>query len=368
MKKVLKEYKNLICVFVPMILIPALFPLLPIWGFFDKYFSNSYYWTNYWQVVGAILGFMGAILVFFWEAKNKNITSIKKEHRRFRSEESAKIISHINTIKNKDCNNEDDVYMEFIYIFTILLQVNSVLDKQIKHFIDDKDQYNFYDIKNEISEIMKLHPVTVDKISSDYTELFKNIIIELDSEPKSDGNNADNKSNVIKNKSDSKDSCSVDNRPTSLDSKLDSTSCNESTSISDSSDKDIDVLGHWILNKSYAKRAKYLIGVSTKTKRVVRVFELADNGVDEYNEETGRIKFKEDKTLYRDDASKGNKSSFTLSELDNWTAMNPVLYFNSYRKSKGITTDNEELDKYIKGYKNLGDRDIIVVRTYKFGE
>lgn len=293
MKKVLKEYKNFICLFVPVILIPALCPLLPIWGFFDKYFSNSYYWTNYWQVVGAILGFMGAILVFLWEAKNTSITSIKKEHRRFRSDESAKIISHINTIKNKEQNNENDVYMEFIYIFTILLEVNSVLDKQGKYFIDQKDLYDFGDIKSEISEIIKLHQVTVSKISSDYTELFKNIIIELDPDWNSEAEK----------------SFSIDNKSDITDNELDING-NQSSNIANSSDKDIDVLGHWILNKSYAKRAKYLVGVSTKTKRVVRVFELADNGVADYNEETGRILFNAEKALYRDNTRGVNKSSW----------------------------------------------------------
>lgn len=47
--------------------------------------------------------------------------------------------------------------------------------------------------------------------------------------------------------------------------------------------------------------------------------------------------------------------------------MNPVLYFKSYLKSKDIEY-NGELDEFIPEYKKLEDRDIIIVRTYKFGE
>lgn len=48
--------------------------------------------------------------------------------------------------------------------------------------------------------------------------------------------------------------------------------------------------------------------------------------------------------------------------------MNPVLYFKSYLKKHKELKYNKELYKYIPDYKELGDRDIIIVRTYKFGK
>lgn len=323
---------------------------------------DTEYWTNYWQVMGASLGVLGTVFAVIYELDNQKKTAIKEMAER-KDKEEAKY-------RNKKADDKEKAiekiqYERHFLILTILNKLKNYKNQEFSAEISNNwcvvleeirrsliifddpscqlDRVFFASLKTQINllrykgEHANIHQEELNILKNSFP-VYKDVFEFLD------------------------DSNSID-RERHLEYHI-----NKVDKLNIESTKDIDVLGHWILNKSYAKRAKYLIGVSTKTKRVVRVFKLADNGVADYNEETGRILFNAEKSLYRDNTREVNESSLVLPELTNWTAMNPVLYFKSYLKKHKELKYSKELSKYIQDYEELGDRDIIVVRTYKFGE
>lgn len=135
-----------------------------------------------------------------------------------------------------------------------------------------------------------------------------------------------------------------------------------------------------ILKKSSAESAKYLIGVSTKDKRIVGAYNL--NQATIIIGENKRVEFQLPDThsrLYVEGQQMRPVLQY-LPGLKHWTAMNPVLYYLAYLKSSNITlqdSDKKQLASFLLDQKTdlanaekflatLSDRDIVVVRTFKF--
>ncbi|CAK1248446.1 hypothetical protein [Fructobacillus tropaeoli] len=147
------------------------------------------------------------------------------------------------------------------------------------------------------------------------------------------------------------------------------------------------ILKAWVLKKANAEKAKYLIGVSTSNKTIVGAYNLSEHRIN-VDQSNNRIEFdvrKHENRLYlagiTDNYTNGEK--IKLPGLEKWTASNPVLYYIRYLKvtnqyenfgNDNIKTVlntlhihfNENQEKV--EWEKLGDRDIIVVRTYRLGE
>lgn len=162
------------------------------------------------------------------------------------------------------------------------------------------------------------------------------------------------------------------------------------------------VLGFWILSYHKANNAKYLVGVSTKTKDCVGIFRLNKSAIRDENggpriyfrvnlglglgkpsEEKLHEKAKLEKAtdlvyLKGITKEKENTEIPRLPYLSLWTAQNPVLYYKRFVSSREDvpTFDDDTKIKIMQllgmkdaravDYDNLSDTDIVVVRTYKF--
>lgn len=143
-------------------------------------------------------------------------------------------------------------------------------------------------------------------------------------------------------------------------------------SLSIINDNDNKILGWWVISEYYAKRAKYLVGVATKDRRVVGVYKLGENTV---------VQSPEDRKYFQVDVSNrlflendNNRQTRPFPRLDDWRAKNPVLYYLGY--VNWLSDDSETEDrKYVmkmlnistvEEFRSLSAKDIIVVRTYKF--
>lgn len=130
------------------------------------------------------------------------------------------------------------------------------------------------------------------------------------------------------------------------------------------------ILGNWILKYENAENAKYLVGVSTRDKRILGVYKL--KGDPKQLDENNRVLFSKEETLYIEKSNK--KEDRAMPGLDNWTSRNPVLYYKKYLKSKNFELENENMSYVLdklnltkEQYNHLSEKEIIVVRTNKFG-
>ena len=438
----MKNKKTILILLVAIIFLVATF--LPIkFSGVNNFFSHGYYWTNYWQVLGAFLGVIGAVSLFFIEVieqkkKEYKINILKKQEKynKFAYEKAYKIIQ---TLHKLETPSEDkyslDRYDKWVFILSKLIELDQ-LNKEITEESDDSPLYSLDDIADKVSSLItrdkdNFKIIAEIKMSYDiFDEKLKQLgynasvfdINEFSTETseKSDidefSTETSEKSDIDEFSTETSEKSDIDEISTETREKTDSdeistetrektdrdeisTETREKTDSdgiltetlkktdsdeilteknvkSDSNDdkfdiyidgdpsKDIWIKGYWILKKDHASQAKYLIGVSTKTKRVLRIFELAKDGVGQYDENTGRILFNSKETLYSHDET---DNPFNLEELKDWTSMNPIIYLKYYLNSKGIP-ENKKLKSIILDYDSLDERDIIVVRTQKFGK
>lgn len=143
-------------------------------------------------------------------------------------------------------------------------------------------------------------------------------------------------------------------------------------SLSIINENDNKILGWWVISEYYAKRAKYLVGVATKDRRVVGVYKLGGNTVVQSSKDRKYFNVDVSNRLFLENDN--NRQMHPFPRLDDWRAKNPVLYYLGY--VNWLSNDSENDDKnYVMNmlnisnaeeFENLSARDIIVVRTYKF--
>ncbi len=148
----------------------------------------------------------------------------------------------------------------------------------------------------------------------------------------------------------------------------------DDVSLSIINDSDNKILGWWVISEYYAKRAKYLVGVATKDRRVVGVYKLDGNNVVQSSEDRKYFKVDVSNRLFLENDN--NRQTRPFPRLDDWRAKNPVLYYLGYVNWLSNDSENEDR-KYVmemlnistmEEFRSLSARDVIVVRTYKFDQ
>lgn len=139
-------------------------------------------------------------------------------------------------------------------------------------------------------------------------------------------------------------------------------------------ENDNKIPGWWVISEYYAKRAKYLVGVATKDRRVVGVYKLDGNNIVQSSEDRKYFNIDVSNRLFLENDD--NRQIRPFPRLDDWRAKNPVLYYLGYVNWLSNDSENEDR-KYImemlnistmEEFRSLSARDIIVVRTYKFDQ
>lgn len=122
------------------------------------------------------------------------------------------------------------------------------------------------------------------------------------------------------------------------------------------------ILGDWIIKYEYAKKVKYLIGLSGYDNKIIEIYKLNKESAEvvKYGD-TNRIRFSEFETV---------QIAFDKNQnfLENWTSRNPVLYLNAFSEYKEdlreIIEKLIEKEKESTGIGITGKRDILVVKVF----
>lgn len=116
----------------------------------------------------------------------------------------------------------------------------------------------------------------------------------------------------------------------------------------------------FVIGKPLARKAKFTILVETRSKRVLRVYDMSEAKA-HHDYDTARVTFENQIITYRDDVE--NDKSIILPELKNWNRMNPALDLKKYMNNHNLS-DSDELKALIPNSEKLKDSDILLVRTY----
>lgn len=293
--------------------------------------SNS--WTNFWQVIGAILGVVGAILAIVYERREED--KVRRDKKRKDAHFELKdlsgnvdreIIPLLFELEKDDKIDDSRRHNYWVMVLSYKVRAGDITSR-LSDLLNDESGHNHlsdanYDFSDVLLEIERLYNLPENK------EIVDGIIDKYDHFPSFD---------------------------------------NKSEESKDFRDNYVKV--SWILKREYAEKAKYLVGVSTKDKRIMRIFKLEENGVESQDENTKRITFASQKTLYSANELEKGRAIY-LDELKEWRSSNPVLYFKAFLEANNLPY-SKILDKYLEDgdtYQNLDPREIIVVRTRKFDE
>lgn len=308
------------------------------WVFSSSKSTNTLLWTNYWVIVAAIVPIAGALLSFYFQFEMNEYTKNKEKYLNFQeSVQKKQAPKFINFSRKRETLNEKQKLQLAKDLVALMYTSIDIDKKRISLGIeaDDPDISDLSDFNDRITQIIQdeANLEIIAEVEKNYFDLHKFI-------------------------SDKNSSKFFDSESTS--NKID----NDKTFMMNTEDEKI--LGYWILNQFRARNAKYLIGVSTKDKRILGVYKL--NGDVDVDENTKRVLFHANKKLYFDS---DENQPITMPKLDNWTAQNPVLYYNQYLKNKNVNLSTEDVDTINKvispeKYELLQLGDIIVVRTFKF--
>ncbi|GAP03579.1 hypothetical protein [Fructobacillus tropaeoli] len=133
------------------------------------------------------------------------------------------------------------------------------------------------------------------------------------------------------------------------------------------------ILKHWYLSEKSARSAKYLIGVAAVDKRILGIYKIGGSKAIELEGVWVSFKYDEIEEILKPVSEKEkNKDNYVAEELKQWTGRNPILYLKEYftnAKGESILSSQtkEGLARQLKiepkEFDQLGDREIIVVRT-----
>lgn len=294
-----------------------------ILGLSHKYGTD--YWENFWNIMAGIIGVIGAVFVFFLQTeKESNKTKID----RYLQLQNDVILNQATKIIDFDPDfidkNETKHLVQTLASLLYSLQNADNQRKSIESYINDSDNNisDFSEINTKINEIIQnpQNDSIIKYLKSNYPDLAKNV---------------SERSIVLENKNDY-------------------------------------ILGHWYMSEQRAKKAKYLIGVSTSEKTILGTFKIDTPYKIEKSNDTNRLYFGNASTpIYNAPAAKFDKTK--MPGLENWTAQNPIMYYKHYIQSKDITLNKNEVSTIESALKiedgefnNLSSDDIIIVRTYKF--
>lgn len=335
-KLVWERSKKLIYSFIIFLLVTLIISAgIVIWVCISSKNTNTLLWTNYWVMVAAVIPIAGALLSFYFQFEMNEYTKNKEKYLNFQeSVQKQQAPKFINFSKTRSPAQKLQLAKDLVALMYTSIDIDK---KRISLGIDsdDPDISDLSDFNDRITQIIQDddNSEIIAEVEKNYFDLHKFI---------SD-----------KNPSKFSDSEATNNKIVS-----------DKTFMMNTEDEKI--LGYWILSQFRARNAKYLIGVSTKDKRILGVYEL--NGDVDVDENTKRVLFYASKRLYFDG---DREPSVTMPKLDKWTAQNPVLYYKQYLKNKNFKLSPEDIDTINKvispgKYDLLEFGDIIVVRTFKF--
>lgn len=259
----------------------ATFLLLSIPGFI---LNGDEYWSSYWPSLSAYIAIIAATATFYVQQKNDKKRQDKNRYIEFQEKlENVLTPIIINFLSDKGTSMNED---EAIDGLVKLLSLTSKIDMQRSLVLSSA-------VQND-SDIVDLRS---------FREVTAKIITRSENEQHVE---------TIRN--------AVPNLAEYIDDLLNK----REITIAGITDDDMKILGYWMLNFKNAEKAKYLVGVSTKTKRIVGAYALSEKPT--LNEDDNRIFFnvKKDDKIYVETVN-NSKEERGMPGLDTWTAQ--IQYF-----------------------------------------
>jgi len=319
--------------------------------FFTK--QSVSFWENYWTGIPVFVTLIIALSSFYFQLRIENKRTKKNKMLKIQENIETEIIPKFTTFSEISNKSDEQLINDLTELIVTVYQMDNMENENKKKYHESShhsfDQGDYLpELKVRVSRILK---------NDQYGRI----------------------TNAISN-SHSIFSSTINNLIKDSDSHIDQAVLAEESNYKNDLKKDINlpingedmkILGYWILKYESAFEAKYLIGISTATKRVIGVYDIYHKATKP--DENNRIRFNvnEKDRIYIE--SNRPHQFVQFPGLENWTAQNPVLYYLDYLNWKNIKL-NDNQKKYIANLLNLSiadfdklkGREIIIVRTYKF--
>ena len=263
--------------------------------------------TNFWTVIASVIAVVGTAAVTWYFSKAQYT---REDNQRAKLEMDAVIdvleledgVDYANFIEGiKD-------YPEAGWLIKALYHIKRL--DSISNNDPNVGVIEISDINMNIKKLMKDKPELVDRVLNNYRSLA--VVAE------------DQFNYKISSKGDIKliDAFEFANIDGDLSEMIDKREVLVVRSFKDSANDD-DILGSWIISKNKVNKIKILVGFSATERKILKSFEVSG-----YTEKYG-------KTTFVGKEIKGVDTNNVISELKNWNARNPILYFDGEKHTNG---------------------------------